>query len=409
MLKGPFALLSNTLTVFYMRKNWYLTIVLLLSSLHVNAQLGADGYYRIQNTVTTRYVQMIDNKGEVDLNTTSVDLGALRTVMYFDNVAYDPATIIYISHIQKDEYNISCQGMNMVDMIGFGLRFQKLSSGHYVAFQEQQGLRKVLNDLRGTSLYGAVLTNDASCKEWDLLPVNDNNYFGIKPDFEINGKYYKSFFAAFPFDLKSEGMKAWYVKQVDTTYGICVVEQIDGTVPAATPVLIECSSNLPEKNRLDIKMPSSDKLAGNLLQGVYFDNSNKKHYNRVAYTKSNMRLLGVTADGTLGFVTDQTLDFMPMNSCYLKADGAPEELAIMQEDEYEEYLKNAETPDDPGNDDPNPGQKDDPEDTSVALPVSSDEVEYIIYSIDGRRVNCSVDELPAGIWIVNGRKFIVRD
>ena len=372
-----------------MRKPALLTLASLFISVSVNAQLGSDGYYRIQNTNTTRYVRLIDNKGEVDMNTTSVDLGALQTVMYFDNVVSDPSSVIYISHIANDEYDIKCQGMSLVKMIGFGMRFQKLKSGHYVAFQEQRGLRKVLNDLSGSSVYGAVLTNDATLREWDIVPISDENYFGIKPDFEKDGKYYKSFFADFPFKFKSAGMKAWYVKQVDSEHGVCVVEEITGTIPASTPVIIECSSDSPRDNMLDIQAAGAAPLSGNLLNGVYFDNSNKKHYNRVEYTSSNMRVLGITADGKLGYVTDQSLKFIPMNSCYVKADGAPAELLAMDEASYKDYLDSL------------------PSDSSV--PSIGNDVDCEIYSIGGIRVNCKVSELPAGIWIVNGRKFIVRD
>lgn len=375
-----------------------LTVMSLLSALPSSAQLGADGYYRIQNTNTTRYVKLIDDKAEVDLNTTSVDLGALQTVMYFDNVVSDASSVIYLSHIKGDEYNIVCQGLDMAKIVGFGLRFQKLSNGHYVAFQEQKGLRKILNDLRGTSLYGAVLTNDATCKDWDILPINDDNYFGIIPDIESGGKYYKSFYSDFAFTFKSSGMKAWYVKQVDSKNGICVVEEITGVVPAATPVFIECSSKNPSQNRLDLKLVSVTAIRDNLLNGVYFDNSNKKHFNRVDYNKSNMRVLGINADGKLGFVTSQSLLSIPANTCYLGVSDAPQELVIMLDDEYQAYLDELEKSEE---------NNKDPEDNAVEQHISDGQA-HVIYGLDGKLMNCPLESLSKGVWIVDGRKFIVQ-
>lgn len=374
-----------------MKYRYLFTVLFLFASVASRAQLGADGFYRIQNTKTTRYVRLIDNKGQVDLNTTSVDLGALQTVMYFENVVSDPSSVIYFSHMSGDEYNISCQGMNMVDMIGFGLRMQKLGSGHYVAFQEQKGLRKILNDLRGTSVYGAVLTNDSEYKEWDVLPLNSENYFGVTPDITVSGKYYKALYTGFAYDFQSAGMKAWYISQVDTKYGICVMKQISGTVPAATPVFVECSSDVPTANRLDVLVSDAANPQDNLLNGVYFDNSNKKHYNRVEYNKEDMRVLGLNADGKLAFVTDQSLGFMPANSCYLRIANAPSELVVMLEEDYLAYVKEAE------------------ENSGIDTPEDGPEQDRQIYAIDGRKMNCRLEELPAGVWIVDGKKFIVRD
>ena len=56
------------------------------------AQLNTDGngyYYRVQNSVTKRYIRIIDNKGDVSTSTSEVDLNALETIKDFDEVVSD--------------------------------------------------------------------------------------------------------------------------------------------------------------------------------------------------------------------------------------------------------------------------------------------------------------------------------
>ena len=80
------------------------------------AQLNGNGYYRVQNKQTQRYIRVIDNKGSVNLATTNADLGALETVKPFERVVSDPASIIYIEKA-GDGYNLKAQGTSSYNII----------------------------------------------------------------------------------------------------------------------------------------------------------------------------------------------------------------------------------------------------------------------------------------------------
>ena len=50
----------------------------LLSVTAAFAQLNGDGYYRVHNKVTERYVYVTDDKGKLDYATTSADMYAIQ-------------------------------------------------------------------------------------------------------------------------------------------------------------------------------------------------------------------------------------------------------------------------------------------------------------------------------------------
>ncbi|MBO5932291.1 MAG: hypothetical protein J6Q19_01015 [Bacteroidaceae bacterium] len=79
----------------------FLTILFIANNLF--AQLAGNGYYRVQNFKTGRYVYVIDNKGSVNINTTSVDMNAIILWKDFEKAASDPASVIYIKHIDGAE------------------------------------------------------------------------------------------------------------------------------------------------------------------------------------------------------------------------------------------------------------------------------------------------------------------
>ena len=77
---------------------FFLTTLLPLAA---SAQLNGDGYYRIQNYATERYIVLNDSvlTGEIDMNSTSADVSNLATHKGFDNVKSNPASIFYIKNI----------------------------------------------------------------------------------------------------------------------------------------------------------------------------------------------------------------------------------------------------------------------------------------------------------------------
>ena len=113
----------------------------LMAALHATAQITGNGYYRVQNKETGRYIELIDNRGKIDYVTTTVDLGALQTIKGFDQVVNNPATVFYITDMGNRNYNLSGQGCDL-----YGRRRQLLrpeARGERQAGQVCRHLRRI--------------------------------------------------------------------------------------------------------------------------------------------------------------------------------------------------------------------------------------------------------------------------
>jgi len=319
----------------------------------VHAQLNGNGYYRVQNEKTQRYITVVDNRGSVNSEKTDADLNALRTVMDFKRVVSDPASVVYIKKMTKG-YDLQSQGMDTYAMINRELMVLDLEDGTYAAYATESGMTKYLCDVIPNwmldpeeKIYGSVCTNSPDSRYWYIKPVksDDGYYFGITPDITVDGSYYKSFYAMFPFSFASSGMKAYYVTKVDAGRGCVVVKELSGTVPASTPLVVKCTSNQPANNKLNLLSLNGSAPADNLLKGVYFCNPDAgKHTNVVDYNASTMRVLGKAADGSLAFVRQSGLKYVPANTAYLTvASGTPETLKVYTETEYSQMLSEAVT------------------------------------------------------------------
>ena len=72
-----------------------------------NAQINGDGYYRIQNAKSGRYMTLCDNHSDgIDYSATQAETGALETRGDKSNIISDPGSIFYIKKISGNEYNI---------------------------------------------------------------------------------------------------------------------------------------------------------------------------------------------------------------------------------------------------------------------------------------------------------------
>lgn len=325
-----------------------LLLVAVVCAASLQAQLKGDGYYRVQNENTGRFITVVDNRGSVNMQTTDADLGALRTVMDFQRVVSDPASVVYVKKMTKG-YDLQSQGMDTYTMIERELMVLDLEDGTYAAYATESGMTKYLcDDIPNWMLdpdekiYGSVCTNSPKSRYWYIKPVknDDGYYFGLIPDVTAGGSHYKSFYAMFPYSLASTAMKAYYVTKVDQARGCVVVKELTGTVPAATPVIVKCASTNPADNKLNLLSVTGKAPSDNLLKGQYFCNPDDgKHTNVLAYNSSTMRVLGKAADGSLAFVSQSNLKYIPANTAYLTvAVNAAKTLNVMTEAEYNQML-----------------------------------------------------------------------
>ncbi len=357
----------------------------------VVAVAQSDGFYRVKNHKTERYISVIDNRGSVNLATSDADLGALITIKPFETVVSDPSTIVYIKSVPSAAgYNFEAQGVDTYGIIGYYVKLRESRSvkGAYNAYAEASGMVKYLSDEDWDGDEGVLMTSGSKTRDWYLLPVEaeGDNYFGLTPSVTAENAYFHTLYAGFASQLVSEGMKAYYVDRVDR--GLAVWKEIDGDViPEATAVIVKCSSDKATNNRLQPLATTPAAIKSNLMKGVYFNNGSNKHKNQKAFDANTMRVLGKMKDGSVGFITPSNLKFIPANTAYINVPaGSPAEIKLVTEEEY-----------------------------NILAGVSGVEVDakpFVkgVYSVCGVKLSddaTSLNQLPAGIYIVDGKKVVV--
>ena len=151
-------------------KRIQLLLITVVCAISVHAQLNGDGFYRVQNEKTKRFITVVDNRGSINLQTTDADLNALRTVEGFERVVSDPASVVYIKKMTKG-YDLQSQGMDTYAMISRELLVLDFEDGTYAAYATQSGLTKYLSDVIPNwmmtpeeKIYGSVCTNSPDSK-----------------------------------------------------------------------------------------------------------------------------------------------------------------------------------------------------------------------------------------------------
>lgn len=403
------------------------------------AQFSGDGFYRIKNKgAAQRYISIVndrvdDTNKQVDVTTPSsfidIQVYALGTVK--DPVC-DPGSILYLtgkeivsdSQTKSIQVSIQSQGMN-TDKLTKDQKLQIVNDIYL--FAEYKGVALYLSDtyesflsdrdMNACIVSGKTRRNLAlDYANWDVIKVdNTNEYLGVKPEIAVGGKYYTTLYTSFAYQL-SDGMKAYYIdqhKSLNIAEPAAEWIEIGNKVPAATPVIIECSSNAPQDNKL---MPLTDseasaKITGNELTGNYFcyiklkadgtENEEPKLgaqlKNVVSYDANTIRVLG-TVDGKLALVpaADNQLvitnrgKYLPANKAYFtiaasEAAATEKGIQILSSADYEVAIT---------------GIQDAVRDQSAASQP--------VFTLEGVRVGNTTEGLQKGIYIVGGKKVIVR-
>ena len=326
----------------------------LASVMPLLAQFTSDGYYRVQNFGTKRYLYVKDNTGSYDMHRDVGDFAAIQLWKTESMTVSDPSCLMYIKKMGTDLYDLTAQGTGIYAMVQRYVDVHQVTAGAmrgtYTVSATAAGITKYLSDNELSSVDRGTLGTGGNSpyRNWNVYAVSasGDTYFGITPNVQTGGKYYYPFYATFPFRLYSSGMKAYIISKVDRD--LAVLSEVKDVVPALTPVLIECSSATPSGNRLDLTTSSASPLTGNEMKGVLFcNNSRPKSKDAItAYNASTMRVLGVTAAGKLGFVSESDnlvtyngTRYLPANQAYLTVSAdAPSELTIVTEEEYQKAL-----------------------------------------------------------------------
>ncbi len=411
----------------------------------LSAELS-NGFYRVQNSESQRYLYVIDNKGYAKLEGSQVktDLDAIYLRADLNNAISDPASIIYVEK-HDSKYDFCAQGTSVHDIISYyvSLPENRNEPGTYRVGASVSGASAYLIDRKYSSKtgYGAIATateKDNGGKFWRPIAVDSSsdNFFGVKPTVSSEDKHYASFYADFGFTPNSEGTKAYYVSEYSEK--AVLLTEVSGIVSANTPVIIECASVEPVNNKLDLTTAKGANI-NNMLSGVYFNTNNEKatyaakvHKNQTA-VNGLMRVLSVNKQGKLVFATS-TEKFLAANSAYLKVSSssvAKELPVFFSKEEYDKYNNGGTIPVDPAPVDPTPVDPTpvdpapvdpapvDPTPVDPAPvdpgndPSSLDNVRNKyqgkkVYNLLGKRIE-NTENLPAGIYIIDGKKTVIRN
>ena len=367
-----------------------------LSVLPVFAQIGSgkDGFYRVRNAqYPTDYIGVANDKfsyhtliGSASTAAQHLDSKLSQATAYLKNDAHiyqdtefiSPATLIYIlsksNTSSNKDYNLIAQGTSLRTLAtgcfqgtySGSFTFDKwvyiekvsgsgLDAKYRASIQLKNNTGAATMDLGYRYFRDEIVDGKSTftiCPEeeiteeayWYLEPVT---YFNIVPEVEYNGKYYTTLKVPFKWKVSSGSSVEKIYVVTDASNGILQLQEITGTIPEGTPVILECGSNNPLDCKLEpIGVPkfspasTSNKSAPaadeasyytgtNLLEGTYYCNTdgnvpylntsgttsnlNGNHYTRydnifnpTASTSVNKKIqkyiLGIGESGNLGFV-----------------------------------------------------------------------------------------------------------
>lgn len=351
-------------------------------ALTASAEYTGEGYYRVQNYKTTRWITVVDNRGSIDFGSTTADLRAISLIRDFDQVSWDAASILYIIPKGGNNYQIETQGTGIYQIIDHYVQFSKVpgTTDQYYCTGTYKGTVKYISDVtwQNVNVGIAATTGKTENRNWYIKPIDNNgsNYFGLHPTIQADGKNWGTLYGDFPM-TPGEGSKFYTVSGTDGQN--VYITPVEGTVARAVPVIFECASTVVKENPVAIG-GNGTKPADNKLTGVYFcETVNAGHLNYVKYDAATMRVLGTCDDGSLGFVTSN-IRYIPANTAYLKvAAGSPEQMKCVVTDAAVGEIKA----------DDNPLKN--------------------VWNLQGIQVlrngtEEDVRNLPSGLYIVNGRK-----
>lgn len=388
-----------------MKKRLFLLLLGCATILGAQAQLSGAGYYRVKNVSTGRYMSLSDDHSRgVDFNSCTADCGAMQTSKIMDNIYSDPGSIFYLDHIDGVSYNVVGQGTSLHDIINYYIYISPVGS-YYKIYQEQKGQRVTLSDFDDVEEDESYVATTGGKTTWYITPLNTtDNYIGVKPTISVGDKHYAAVFAGYPYTLGA-GMKAYYINKVIENEGVVIIKELTGTIPAKTPVLIECSSTDISKNQITPVLNSDAVPSDNLAMGVYFCLGDRwsAHYNSTKFDPSTMRVLSLNTYGNLAVSTSTqnlktvmieprgadgkhlTVTAIPANSWYIPvSSSAPSELKLVTAEQYATGIKDI-----------------------MVKPASL----YNVYTLEGVQIKknaTSISDLHPGIYIINGKKVVIK-
>ena len=362
----------------------------MMSAFALGAMAQSNGFYHVQNTLTKRYMVLVDNQGSADTSG-NVDMQACNTCLDLDEVSVHPGSVFYIENISGSAYNVKAQGSDLAALTGNRLQVQITSGSEgYEFWGSYSGITVYIGDAENKKprtddqylTWSYIKNAGTKNRYWKLHKIdNTSHYLGIVPDCKVGGAYWGSIKFGFSFKLYSSGMEAYYVDDVDKS-SFSMKKWDKDVIPAGMCVIIKCSSNDPSKNIIKPVTDSGKAPSTNYLYARYFDNCTTGHINRKEYD-SSMRTLGEEG-GKLVFKKASSSEltdgkYCVHNKCYLMdlPSGTADTL-------YEGSGTGIES-----------------------VKKDSKKADNAIYTLNGVRLQQGVTPRP-GVYIQNGKKIVIK-
>ena len=406
------------------------------------AQINGTGFYRFRNSQQTDdYISLANDKLNYTTVMSTAGGGLTRLALYGgtkqalacatkylqtdikmvqDEECINPATVIYAKKSSGTQYDLIGQGTSLIEITtgtypgSIVLEFQdiyctitKMSGSGANTLYTARVLLEAANNSTASLGTRYFIDNEgqfdinssysAQNAKWYIEPVES---FNVKPTVgPYCGKYYTTYYVPFAFTLAGQVEKAYVISAIQADGRVVkeVIAETGGTVPAGTPVILECGSADAADNQLiplgEPKLDdSSDYNGTNLLKGAYFCNQdgtitfekntggtgsfNANNY--TAYNANTMRVLGMgKTSGLIGFFKNSGTA-MKANRAWLDISSYSGANALSID--FATGITELEKPV--------------PEDDNPA-----------IYDLSGRRVE---GQLQKGIYIVNGMKVLIK-
>lgn len=373
---GPKMGLGFFLTIKHRNMKKLFTLIMMAGlALSASAQL-ADGFYRVKNVSSGRYIVMYDGYVFKNTATGSVNLKALQTVEDWGTVCSHMGSVWYMKNIGGVQYDMYCQSSSLGSKGNFYPSLLAIG-GNYQIYGTYEGFTKYLND-ESNEDGGGYVSITGTRPDWSFIPLGGDNYVGIEPETNADGYYWATFMSGFPFKLGS-GMKAYYVSGVSNS-GFAMKEMGD-EIPAKVPVLIRLNGGSPSDNIITMQTSNgASSPSGNKLYGNWYSTTlggNHREYN--LENDDSYRILG-NADGRLAFVK-ATEDRLVLGA-YIEHNRG---ILVVGEGANDALI----------------------ESTSGIESIVQDNTEKGIYTITGQKVPEGTTPRP-GIYIKNGKKMIIK-
>ena len=367
--------------------------LILSAPLAASAQITGDGYYRVKNNASERFITITDDiVGEVNMSSTTADLSNITTWRGFDYVKSNPASVIYIEAVGK-KFNLKGQGTSIYDISGGRVYIDIKSKNkdntnpYYFSITYSGAEFRLYDNSTKKDKGGVDQTGDVKYSYWNILPITDDdyNYLGLQPTVKAGDDWYGTIYASYPFKVASEGVTLYYVDGVKD--GEFQLKEITSEVkPASTPMVFKCSSYDPSDNRIIPVADLTTAPTDNLMGGTLFASSIRKHIKRVEFDATTMRVLDSNSNGDLIFTTakpEQLTDesYIPMNTAWLNVpSGLSGDFKLVSRDDFT-GIRNIDAP--------------------------KERTDNAIYTLTGVRQN-NTNSLRKGIYISNGKKIVIR-